>query len=246
MRVDGRKADELRPISIQRKVIHYAQGSTLISFGNTKVLCVAMVEEGVPPFLRGSKTGWLTAEYSMLPYSTPNRSPREIDQKKGRSYEIQRLIGRSLRAVVDLSKIPEKTIWMDCDVLQADGGTRCAAITGSFISLLDVDRWLQEKRIVEGSIIKDLVAAVSVGVVNNELLLDLSFYEDSRASVDMNVVMTAGGRFIEVQVSGEGYAFTRDILDRLIDLAQRGVEIIIKEEKKLIDFEYGSRFSNQK
>ena len=245
MRIDGRKSDEIRPISIQRGFIHYAQGSTLISFGNTKVLCVAMVEEGVPPFLRGSKTGWLTAEYSMLPYSTPNRSPREIDQKKGRSYEIQRIIGRSLRAVVDLNKIPEKTIWIDCDVLQADGGTRCAAITGSFISLLDVDRWLREKRIIEGSIIKDFVAAISVGIVNGELLLDLSFYEDSRASVDMNVVMTARDKFVEVQVSGEGYAFSYEILNRLIALAQKGIKSLIAREKKLIDSEYGNSFSNQ-
>jgi len=233
-RMDGREKDELRSISIQRGFIEYAQGSTLISFGNTKVLCVAMVEEGVPTFLRGSGKGWLTAEYSMLPYSTPNRSPRETDHKKGRSYEIQRLIGRALRAVVDLDKLPEQTIWLDCDVLQADGGTRCAAITGSFISLVDVDHWLQKKKIVKDSIIKDLLAAVSVGVVNGELLLDLSFQEDSRASVDMNVVMTAQKRLVEVQVSGEGYSFSRELLDRLIDLAQKGIEQIIDEERKVL------------
>jgi ribonuclease PH len=233
-RTDGREKDELRPLSIQRGFIEYAQGSTLISFGNTRVLCVAMVEEGVPAFLRGSGRGWLTAEYSMLPYSTPNRSPREMEHKKGRSYEIQRLIGRALRAVIDLDKLPEQTIWLDCDVLQADGGTRCAAITGSFISLVDVDQWLQKKKIVKSSIIKDLLAAVSVGVVNGELLLDLSFLEDSRASVDMNVVMTAQKRLVEVQVSGEEYSFSRQLLDQLIDLAQRGIEQIIEEERKVL------------
>lgn len=233
-RIDGRAADELRPISLQRGFIKHAQGSALISFGNTKVLCVAMVEEGVPPFLKGTGKGWLTAEYSMLPYSTPNRSPREVEQKRGRSYEIQRLIGRSLRAVVDLNKLPDKTIWVDCDVLQADGGTRCAAITGSFICLLDVDNWLQRKKIVDDTIIKDFLAAVSVGLVDDEMLLDLTFYEDSRAKIDMNLVMTAGKELVELQVSGEEYFFPRDVLDRLMDLAQRGVELIIREEKRLL------------
>ncbi len=231
-RLDGRENDELRPISIKRGFSEYAQGSTLISVGKTKVLCVAMVEDGVPAFLRGSGKGWLTAEYSMLPYATPNRSPREIEQKKGRSYEIQRLIGRALRAVVDLSKIPEQTIWIDCDVLQADGGTRCAAITGSFISLLEVDHWLQEKKMVEGSIIKDFLAAVSTGLVGEEVLLDLSFQEDYQASVDMNVVMTAENKLVEVQVSGEGFSFTRELLDRLLNLAQKGIKQLIEEIKK--------------
>ncbi|HHF98904.1 MAG TPA: ribonuclease PH [Candidatus Aerophobetes bacterium] len=233
-RADGRAPDEIRPISLERGFIKHAQGSALISFGNTKVLCVAMVEEGVPPFLKGTGKGWLTAEYSMLPYSTPNRSPREIDQKKGRSYEIQRLIGRSLRAVVDLNKIPDKTIWIDCDVLQADGGTRCAAITGSFVCLLDVDNWLQRKKIVDDTIIKDFLAAVSVGLVNDEILLDLTFYEDSRASIDMNLVMTAGKKLVELQVSGEEYFFSRELLDKLIDVAEKGVEFIIQEEKRLL------------
>ena len=233
-RIDGRARDELRSISIQRGFIDYAQGSTLISFGNTKVLCVAMVEEGVPAFLRGTGKGWLTAEYSMLPYSTPNRSPRELEHKKGRSYEIQRLIGRALRAVLNLDKIPEQTIWLDCDVLQADGGTRCAAITGSFICLVEVDQWLQRKKIVEGSIIRDLLAAVSVGVVEGESLLDLSFQEDSRASVDMNVVMTGRKRFVEIQVSGEGYSFSRELLGELLNLAQKGIEQIIEKEKQVL------------
>lgn len=233
-RADNRTPDQLRPISLQRGVIQHAQGSALISFGRTKVLCVAMVEEGVPPFLKGTGKGWVTAEYSMLPYSTPTRSPREIEQKRGRSYEIQRLIGRALRAVVDLEKIPEKTIWVDCDVLQADGGTRCAAITGSFICLLEVDNWLQRKRITEDTIIKDFIAAVSVGVVNNEVLLDLTFLEDSQASVDMNLVMTSKGKFIEMQVSGEEYCFSREILDKLIEVGQKGIQLIIQEEKRLL------------
>ena len=232
-RADGRAPDELRPISLQRGFIRHAQGSALISFGNTRVLCVAMVEEGVPPFLKGTGKGWLTAEYSMLPYATPNRSSREVE-KRGRSYEVQRLIGRALRAVVDLDKLPEKTVWLDCDVLQADGGTRCAAITGGFICLLDVDNWLQRKKIVEDTIIKDFLAAVSVGLINDEILLDLTFVEDSQACVDMNLVMTAGGELVEVQVSGEEYFFSRQILDRLIDCGQKGIELVLQEEKRLL------------
>jgi len=231
-RRNGREADELRKIVIERGFIKYAQGSTLISFGNTKVLCVAMVEEGVPHFLRESGKGWLTAEYSMMPYATPNRSPREIEQKRGRSYEIQRLIGRSLRAVVNLDMLRDKTIWMDCDVLQADGGTRCAAITGSFLALLEVDQWLREKGIIEGSIIKEWLAAVSVGIVEDELLLDLSFYEDSKAMVDTNLVMTDKGNVVEVQVSGEEFSFPRKTLDDLLNLGEKGIKDLIKLEKE--------------
>ena len=231
-RKNGREADELRKIVIERGFIKYAQGSTLISFGNTKVLCVAMVEEGVPHFLRESGKGWLTAEYSMMPYATPNRSPREIEQKRGRSYEIQRLIGRSLRAVVNLDMLRDKTIWMDCDVLQADGGTRCAAITGSFLALLEVDQWLREKGIIESSIIKEWLAAVSVGIVKDEMLLDLSFYEDSKAMVDMNLVMTDGGRVVEAQVSGEGFSFSRETLNDLLNLGEKGIRDLIKLEKE--------------
>ena len=231
-RRNGREADELRKIVIERGFIKYAQGSTLISFGNTKVLCVAMVEEGVPHFLRESGKGWLTAEYSMMPYATPNRSPREIEQKRGRSYEIQRLIGRSLRAVVNLDMLRDKTIWMDCDVLQADGGTRCAAITGSFLALLEADQWLREKGIIESSIIKEWLAAVSVGIVKDEMLLDLSFYEDSKAMVDMNLVMTDGGKVVEAQVSGEGFSFSRETLDDLLNLGEKGIKDLIKLEKE--------------
>lgn len=233
-RVDGRAPNDIRPILLKRGFIPQAQGSALISFGSTKVLCAAMVEEGVPPFIKGTGKGWLTAEYSMLPYSTPHRSSREVEQKRGRSYEIQRLIGRALRAVVDLNKLGERTIWLDCDVLQADGGTRCAAITGGFICLLDVDNWLQRKKIVDDTIIKDFLAAVSVGLINDEILLDLTFYEDSRASVDMNLIMTAGKKLVEVQVSGEEYFFSREVLNKLIDFGQKGIELVIQEEKRLL------------
>ncbi len=233
-RVDGRAPNDIRPILLKRGFVPHAQGSALISFGNTKVLCAAMVEEGVPPFLKGVGKGWLTAEYSMLPYSTPHRSSRDVEQKRGRSYEIQRLIGRALRAVVDLNKLGEKTIWLDCDVLQADGGTRCAAITGGFICLLDVDNWLQRKKIINDTIIKDFLAAVSVGLINDQILLDLTFYEDSRASVDMNLIMTAEKKIVEVQVSGEEYFFSREVLDKLIDFGQKGIELVIQEEKRLL------------
>ena len=233
-RRDGRANDELRPVKIERDFAKYAQGSALISLGNTKVICTAMIEEGVPFFLRGSGQGWLTAEYNMLPYSTPTRTPRDVHQQKGRPYEIQRLIGRSLRAVVDLNCLREHTIWIDCDVLQADGGTRCAAITGAFIALVDVDRWLRKKGIVEKPIIKDFLAAVSVGISQGEKLLDLSFYEDSQASVDMNVAMTGKGELVEVQVSGEKSSFSRKSLYELLDLAEAGIKKLICLQKEAI------------
>lgn len=234
MRKGGRRTDELRKLTIQRDYVKYAQGSALISLGDTKVICAAMVEEGVPAFLRGTGQGWLTAEYTLLPYSSPNRILREIDQKKGRSYEIQRLIGRSLRAVVDLGKLEERTIWVDCDVLQADGGTRCASITGAFVALIDVDRWLRKKSIIEGSIVKEFLAAISVGISGGEKLLDLSFKEDSQASVDMNVAMTEKGKLVEVQVSGEGASFSRDTLNELLDLAAQGIKKLIKFQKEVV------------
>ena len=234
LRRDGRSVDELRKVTIKRNFVKYAQGSTLISFGDTKVICTAMIEEGVPAFLRGGKEGWLTAEYGLLPYSTPTRNPRHVDQRRGRSYEIQRLIGRSLRAVVDLARLGERTIWIDCDVLQAEGGTRCASITGAFVALVDADRWLREKRIVEDSIIKDSLAAVSVGISRGEKFLDLSFQEDSQASVDMNVVMTGKKKLVEVQVSGEGTSFSRAMLNELLDLAEVGIAKLIQVEKETI------------
>lgn len=228
-------ADELRKVVIQREYVKYAQGSALISLGDTKVICAAMVEERVPAFLRGAGQGWLTAEYSLLPYSSPNRILREREQKSGRSYEIQRLIGRSLRAVIDLTELGERTIWVDCDVIQADGGTRCACITGAFVAVMGVDRWLRKKGIIEGSIIEEFQAAISVGISKGEKLLDLSFQEDSKASLDMNVVMTEKGDLTEVQASGEGTAFARDDLDELLDLAAKGIEKLIKLQKDVLE-----------
>jgi len=234
MRKDKRKANELREVAIERGFVKYAQGSTLISIGGTKVICAAMVEEGVPGFLRGGGQGWLTAEYTLLPYASPSRLLREREQKRGRSYEIQRLIGRSLRAVVDLSKLGERTIWVDCDVLQADGGTRCASITGAFVALVEVDRRLRAKGMIEDSIVKEFLAAISVGVSKGEKLLDLSFQEDSGASVDMNVVMTEEGDLVEVQVSGEGRSFSRNTFNELLDLAGEGIKKLIQLQKKTL------------
>ncbi|MCD6082876.1 ribonuclease PH [Candidatus Aerophobetes bacterium] len=236
-RRDGRALDELRPVTIERGFVKYAQGSALISLGNTRVLCAAMVEEGTPSFLRGSGQGWLTAEYNMLPYSTPTRTPREVAQQKGRSCEIQRLIGRCLRAVVQLDRLGEYTIWVDCDVLQADGGTRCAAITGAFVALVDVDRWLRKKGMVDGSIIKDSLAAVSVGVSNGEKMLDLSFHEDSQASIDMNVAMTGGGDLVEIQISGEKSSFSRKLLEELLDLAEVGIKRLRQVQREVVGAE---------
>ena len=230
----GRSTDELRKVVIERDFLKYAQGSALISMGNTKVICSTIVEERVPPFRRGSGGGWLTAEYSMLPYSTPTRILRDINQHRGRSYEIQRLIGRCLRAVVDLEELGERTIWVDCDVIQADGGTRCASITGAFIALIDMDRWLQGKRITRGSIIKDSLAAVSVGTNQGEKLLDLSFQEDSQASADMNVAATGRGKFVEIQVSGEGASFSRGTFEELLDLSEKGIKELIQIQKEVI------------
>jgi len=234
IRRDGRAADELRKVGIERDFVKYAQGSVLISFGDTKVVCTAMVEEGVPPFLHKTGKGWLTSEYIMLPFSTPNRTPLEIEKKRGRSYEIQRLIGRSLRAVVDLSSLGERTIWIDCDVLQADGGTRCASITGSFVALVDVDRWLRKKEIIKRSIVKESLAAVSVGIIDGEKLLDLSFQEDSQASVDMTVAMTGKGELVDVQGSGEEDVFSRKTFQELLDLAEKGIKKIFQSQKEAI------------
>lgn len=233
-RIDGRTHDELRPISLEREVLAHAQGSAIVNFGRTRVLCAVMVEDGVPPFLKNTGKGWLTAEYSMLPYSTPTRLMRHGEQKQGRSHEIQRLIGRSLRAVVDLTQLPEKTLWVDCDVLQADGGTRCAAITGAFVCLLQVDNWLQRKRIISDTLIRQFCAAVSVGLVDGQPMLDLTYREDSHAEVDMNLVMTAEGQFVEVQITGEEYIFSPETLHALLHLGGRGIEKLTRLIKDLL------------
>ena len=221
----GRQADALRPVSIHRHYTRHAEGSVLVCFGDTKVLCTASVEEKVPPFKRGGGEGWLTAEYGMLPRATHTRSDREAAKGKqsGRTQEIQRLIGRSLRAVFDLKALGERTIALDCDVLQADGGTRTAAITGAFVAAHDAVSWLMAQGKLTTSPIRDFVAAVSVGIVEGTPLLDLEYTEDSACDTDMNVVMTGAGGFVEVQGTAEGAPFTRAEMDRLLALAAQGI-----------------------
>ena len=220
-RPDGRAPDDLRPIAIQTGVARHAEGSALIALGDTHVLCTASVEERVPPFLKGTGSGWVTAEYGMLPRATHTRSTREAAQGRqgGRTHEIQRLIGRSLRSVTELRGIGERTVTMDCDVLQADGGTRCAAITGAYVAAFRaLDRFGLTKALPSS------VAAVSVGVVEGEPVLDLDYVEDSQADTDMNVVMAADGRLVEVQATAEREPFSREVLDRLLDLAAGGID----------------------
>lgn len=233
IRLDGRASNELRKIKITRNFTKYAEGSVLIEFGDTKVLCNASIEEKVPVFLKGSGQGWVSAEYNMLPRSCESRVQRDIVKGhiNGRSQEIQRLIGRSLRASVDMNLLGERTIWLDCDVLQADGGTRTASITGSFIAFMDAcDRLLSENKIKKLPY-NDIVAAISVGVVNSEELLDLCYQEDSNAQMDMNVVMTSSGKIIEVQSTAEAYPVSRKRFDSLVDLAAYGINQICKEIK---------------
>ncbi|HLL18352.1 MAG TPA: ribonuclease PH [Rubrivivax sp.] len=221
----GRPADALRAVTIERGYTKHAEGSVLVSFGHTKVLCTASVEEKVPPFKRGSGQGWLTAEYGMLPRATHTRSDREAAKGKqsGRTQEIQRLIGRSLRAVFDLDALGERTISLDCDVLQADGGTRTAAITGAFVAAHDAVSWLLKQGRLQASPIRDFVAAVSVGVVQQVPLLDLEYTEDSACDTDMNVVMTGSGGFVEIQGTAEGVPFSRPEMDLLLALADKGI-----------------------
>jgi ribonuclease PH len=224
-RPSGRAPDELRPVSFVRSYTAHAEGSVLVGFGGTRVLCTASVEDGVPPFLRGKGQGWVTAEYGMLPRATHTRSAREAARGKqsGRTQEIQRLIGRALRAVVDLKALGERTVTLDCDVLQADGGTRTAAITGGFVALADAIDTLLKRRALSASPIHGQVAAVSVGIYRGIPVLDLDYAEDSNAETDMNVVMNSGGAFVEVQGTAEGHAFRRHELDQLLDLASQGI-----------------------
>jgi ribonuclease PH len=231
-RSDGRAADALRPVKVQRNYIKYPEGSCLIEVGNTRVICTASVEEMVPPFLKGSGTGWVTAEYGMLPRSCHTRMSRGKDS--GRTQEIQRLIGRSLRAVTDLSRMGERTVWIDCDVIQADGGTRTASITGSFIALYDALSKLRKQGTLSAVPVKEYVAATSVGIVNGTACVDLAYDEDSRAEVDMNVVMTSGGEFIEVQGTSEKKPFNRGRLDTLLDLAGKGIGELIALQKQIL------------
>jgi ribonuclease PH len=226
IRPSGRSADALRAVNFQRHFTRHAEGSVLVEFGATRVLCTASIEEGVPGFLRGSGQGWVTAEYGMLPRATHTRSPREAAKGKqsGRTQEIQRLIGRSLRAIIDLSALGERTVTLDCDVLQADGGTRTAAITGGYVALVDACNALKQRGLLTELPLHGQVAAVSVGIYGGVPVLDLDYDEDSQAETDMNVVMRDGSRFVEIQGTAEGHAFRRDELDALLALAARGID----------------------
>ena len=236
MRAKGRGLNEVRELKITRDFLKHPPGSVFIEMGNTKVICTATIEDGVPAFLKNSGKGWLTAEYSMLPSSTHSRTPRESTKGRvgGRTYEIQRLIGRSLRSVTALDAFGERTIYIDCDVIQADGGTRSASITGGFVALVDLFRKMRERGIADRNPVDDYVAAVSIGVVDNQIYLDLDYDEDSRADVDMNFVMTGKGLFIEIQGTAEEVPFGRDLLDKMTDIAVRGIEEITKKQVEVL------------
>lgn len=235
-RQDGRKNNELRKLKLTKNYIKYAEGSCLVELGNTKIIATASVEDGVPPFLRNSGNGWVTGEYGMIPRSCRSRVPREASKGRlgGRTHEIQRLIGRSLRTVTDMTKLGERTIWLDCDVIQADGGTRCASISGSFVALaLALDK-MRKDGLIKNVPLSDHVAAISVGIMNGETVLDLDYDEDSKGEVDMNIVMTGKGRFIEIQGTAEREPFNSGDLDKLTLLAEKGIQEIISAQKKVL------------
>jgi len=244
VRKDGRAPAQLRPVKITRGFIPHAEGSVLIEVGNTKVICTASIEDKVPPFLRGQGSGWITAEYAMIPRATEARNVREVSKGRpaGRTHEIQRLIGRALRSVVDLKVLGERTIWIDCDVIMADGGTRTASITGSFVALMDALRRLQEQTNSETTGISDYLAAVSVGIVDGVPMLDLDYSEDSVAQVDFNVVMTGSGKIVEVQGTGEQNPFTREELLQLLDLAEGGIQQLISIQRQLFAEDLAAKF----
>jgi len=235
-RSDGRANDQLRPVKITRNYLKHAEGSCLIEMGETRVICAASIDETVPPFLKGKGSGWVTSEYGMLPRAGTERSPREAARGRqgGRTLEIQRLIGRSLRAVTEVRSLGERTIIVDCDVIQADGGTRTASVTGAYVALVDALRRLQQRNVIRSLPLIDAVAAVSVGIVQGEMLLDLSYQEDSMASVDMNVVATGALRLVEIQGTAEGTPFTRQQMDQLIDLAQAGIKQLLEAQKAVL------------
>jgi ribonuclease PH len=236
MRTDGRKPKQLRPLRITPNYIKTADGSVLIEMGDTKVICTAKLEERVPPFLRNSGKGWITAEYGMLPGSSQARIGRESSRGKvgGRTHEIQRLIGRSLRAITDLRGLGERTVWIDCDVIQADGGTRTASITGAYVALGEAVRSWQKRAVLAHDPIKDSVAAVSIGIVDGTVLLDLCYEEDSKADVDMNFVMTGSGKFIEVQGTAESVPFTKKQMDNMAQTAQQAIKELLKAQKQVL------------
>ncbi|MDR4506425.1 MAG: ribonuclease PH [Candidatus Scalindua sp.] len=237
MRKDGRRSDELRPVTIERNFTKFSPGSVLIEFGETKVICTASVEESVPGYLKNTGKGWITAEYSLLPGSTARRASREATRGKvsGRTQEIQRLIGRSLRSIVNLSALGERTIWIDCDVIQADGGTRVASITGAYVALIDAINWLKKNGKITGEPVLGSIAAVSVGIVNGESLLDLCYEEDFEAQVDMNVVLTGEGRYIELQGTGEEYSFSDEELSAMISQAKQGINQLTQIQQTALD-----------
>ena len=235
MRSDGRKADELRKTKITRNYIKTAEGSVLIEMGDTRVICTATVENSVPPFLRGKGTGWVTAEYAMLPRSSGQRIQRERNKVGGRTHEIQRLIGRSLRSVVDMKALGERSVLIDCDVIQADGGTRTASITGAYIALVDALRHIEKQGLIKAVPITDYLAAISVGIVDNKPMLDLCYVEDSTAEVDMNLVMTGKGKIVEVQGTAEGEPFSRAELSKLLALGEKGIKMLVKQQRALLN-----------
>ncbi|MBZ5543976.1 MAG: ribonuclease PH [Acidobacteriia bacterium] len=239
LRAGGRSTTELRPVEIIPHYISSAEGSALMRLGETQVICTASVEDGVPPFLKGMGKGWITGEYAMIPRATDARTPREVTRGRqgGRTMEIQRLIGRSLRAVADMERLGERTVWIDCDVIRADGGTRTASITGALVALGLALQALAESKTVPRALLKDYIAAISVGIVGGEILLDLDYAEDSNAEVDMNVVMTGGGELVEVQATGEGRAFSRDELNGLIDVARPAIERLLALQKSMLNID---------
>ena len=232
LRSDRRGEDKLRKVIITRNYIKYAEGSCLIELGNTRVICTASIEESVPPFLKNTGSGWVTAEYGMLPRSCQTRIKRGKDS--GRTYEIQRLVGRSLRTVTNMKEMGERSIWVDCDVIQGDGGTRTASITGSFIALCFAFQKLKKSKIIDKIPIKDFVAATSVGIMGKDVLLDLCYEEDSKADVDMNIVMTGSKEFIEIQGTAERKPFNKDQMDKLLSLAQKGIEELIDTQRSIL------------
>ena len=233
MRIDGRKKDQIRNVKVTRDYTKYAEGSVFIEVGDTKVICNVSVEERVPPFLKGSGEGWITAEYNMLPRATGTRKVRDIARLKvdGRTMEIQRLIGRSLRSVVDLKALGERTLWIDCDVIQADGGTRTTSISGAFIAMVDAVNKIHKKKPFKVYPIRNYMAATSVGILNDEKILDLCYLEDSKAKVDMNIIMTDEGGFVEKQGTGEESPFDRNELNELLDLGEKGIKQMIQVQK---------------
>jgi len=235
-RIDGRQLDEIRELKIKRKYISHTEGSVFIEAGNTRIICTATVEDKVPPFLKGRGTGWITAEYDMIPRSAPARilRPQVTGRTSGRTHEIQRLIGRALRCAVDLKKLGERTIWIDCDVIEADGSTRTTSITGSFVALFDCLHVLVDQKVLNEMPISNFIAAASVGIVNDEIMADLNFAEDSAAQVDMNVVMDSSGKLIEIQASAEGYPFYREEFNKLLDFAVEAIDKVIAYQKKVL------------